>query len=90
MGYKNWLKADNYGGFLAYKKINHIFRRHIKKLHCVDTIRKTEIWLDKFDELYMEHQKRMLEWYLLTRSGTSINNFINSLDFDNLYPKNGN
>jgi len=32
----------------------------------------------------------MLEWYLLTRSGTPINSFINSLDFDNLYPKNGN
>jgi hypothetical protein len=152
-------------------EINHIFRRHIKKLHCADTVRKSEIWLGKFDELYnrhkefieeltlkideatgeairqdrthknlfsacymvrnaikknmlflyienkipnnsnclegginsplknllrchrgisLEHQKRMLEWYLLTRSGTAINNFINSLDFDNLYPKNGN
>jgi len=143
LGYKNELKADNCGGFLG-------FRRHIKKLYCIDTIKKSEIWLDKFDELYdrhkefieeltlkideatgeairqdrthknlfkipnnsnclegginsplknllrchrgisLEHQKRMLEWYLLALSRTSINNFINSLDFDNLYPKNGN
>jgi hypothetical protein len=152
-------------------EINHAFRRHIKKLHRVDTARKSEIWLDKFDGMYnrhkefieeltlkideatgeatrqdrthknlfsacymvrnaikknmlflhlenkipnnsnclegginsplknllrchrgisLEHQKRMFEWYLLTRSGTSINSFINSLDFDYLYPKNGN
>jgi hypothetical protein len=33
-------------------EMNHVFRRRIKKLHCVDAIRKSEIWLDKFDELY--------------------------------------
>jgi hypothetical protein len=38
-------------------EMNHAFRRHIKKLHCVDTIRKSEIWLDKFDELYNRHKE---------------------------------
>jgi len=37
-----------------------------------------------------EHQMRMFEWYLLSRSNTSINDFINSIDFDDPYPKNGN
>jgi len=36
-------------------EINHIFRRCIKKLYCIDTIRKFEIWLDKFDKLYIIH-----------------------------------
>jgi len=143
-------------------EINRIFRRHIKKLHRVHTIGESEIWLDKFDELYdrhkefieeltlkideatggvirqdrthknlfstcymahnarkknmlflylengipnnsnclegginsplknllrchrgisLEHQKRMFEWYLLKRSSTSVNDFINSLAF---------
>ena len=35
-----------------------------------------------------ESQKRMLEWYLLSRSNVSVIDFINSLDFDVLYPKN--
>ena len=37
----------------------------------------------------LERQKRMFEWYLLKRSNTPINSFINSIDFDFLYPKNG-
>jgi len=39
------------------QEINHIFRRHIKKLHRIDTIRKSEIWLDKFDKLYNRHKE---------------------------------
>jgi DNA-directed RNA polymerase subunit RPC12/RpoP len=38
--------------------------------------------------LSLERQKRMLEWYLLKRSGTSILDFINSLNLDELYHKN--
>ena len=33
-------------------EINHIFRRHINKLASVDTVRKSNNWLKKFDELY--------------------------------------
>ncbi|MCL1967202.1 MAG: hypothetical protein FWF67_04910 [Fibromonadales bacterium] len=36
LGYKNELKANSYGGL---------------KLHRADTIRKSGIWLGKFDEL---------------------------------------
>ena len=38
----------------------------------------------------LERQKRMWEWYLLSRSATSVNEFILSLDFDQLYPENDN
>jgi sulfur relay (sulfurtransferase) DsrC/TusE family protein len=150
-------------------EINHIFRLHIKKLHRVDTVKKSQNWLRKFNELYeehkafieqitpnvdietgevlrfyrthknlfsacnmiknllkknmlflylengipnnsnrlegginsplknllrchrgisLEHQKRMFEWYLLSRSNMSVNEFINALDLDELYPKN--
>jgi len=40
--------------------------------------------------LVLEHQKRMWEWYLLSRSITPVNAFIKSLNFDVLYPKNDN
>ena len=144
-------------------EINHIFRLHIKKLHSVDTVKKSQNCLRKFNKLYeehkasieqitpnvdietgevlrfyrthknlfsvcnmikklivknmlflfiennipnnsnslegginsplknllrchrgisLEHQKRMFEWYLLSRSNTSVNDFINSLNLD--------
>jgi len=37
-----------------------------------------------------EHQKRMWEWYLLSRSATPIDGFIKTLNLDELYPNNGN
>ena len=37
-----------------------------------------------------EHQKRMWEWYLLSRSATPLNEYIKSLNFDVLYPENDN
>jgi hypothetical protein len=40
--------------------------------------------------LVLERQKRMWEWYLLSRSATAVNDFIKSLDFDTLYPQNDN
>jgi len=40
--------------------------------------------------LVLEHQMRMWEWYLLSRSATPINEYIKSLNFDELYPKNDN
>ena len=152
-------------------EINHVFRKHIKKITSVDTVRKSNNWLKKFEELYethrtfieevtykidletgevlstykphqnlfgvcnmirklqkknmlflfikndipnnsnylegginsplknllrchrgisLEHQKRMLEWYLLSRSYVSVNDFVCALRFDGLYPKNDN
>ena len=152
-------------------EINHLFRKHINKLSTIDTIRKSNNWVKKFETLYethqdfieekvpiinletgevkgfykahqnlftvcntirkllknnmiffflehsipnnsnylegginsplknllrchrgisLEHQMRMFEWYLLSRSNTSPIVFINSLDFDILYPKNDN
>jgi hypothetical protein len=152
-------------------EINHLFRKHINKITTIDTVRKSNNWLNKFQELYeihqdfiqevrptidietgevlswykahpklnnvcnmirklqknnslflfiengipnnsnylegginspfknllrchrglkLEPQKRMFEWYLLSRSNVSVNNFIKSLDFDVLYPKNDN
>jgi len=40
--------------------------------------------------LVLERQKRMWEWYLLSRSAVPINEYIKSLDFDVLYPENDN
>ena len=40
--------------------------------------------------IVLERQKRMWEWYLLSRSATPINEFIKSLNLDELYPKNDN
>jgi sulfur relay (sulfurtransferase) DsrC/TusE family protein len=150
-------------------EINHIFRKHINKLSTINTSKKSQNWLKKFEVLYetykefieektpnvdietgevlrfyrthknlfsvcnmirtlqrknmlflfvenniphnsnslegginsplknllrchrgisLEHQKRMFEWYLLSRSNTSLIDFINQLDLDELYPKN--
>jgi len=150
-------------------RINHLFRHHIKKLHSIKTIKKSQNWLNRFDELYEEHkdfieqktpvvdpetgevlrfyrthknvfsvynmvknlikknmlflyleneipnnsnrlegginfplknllrchrglplerQKRMFEWYLLSRSATPVEEFIRTLNLDELYPKN--
>jgi hypothetical protein len=40
--------------------------------------------------LALDHQKRMWEWYLLSRSATPLDEFIRTLDLDMLYPKNDN
>ena len=37
--------------------INHLFRHHIKKLHSINTVKKSQNWLARFDELYEEHKE---------------------------------
>jgi len=150
-------------------RINHLFRHHIKKLHSINTIKKSQNWLNRFDELYeehkefieqktpvvdpetgevlrfyrthknvfsvcnmvknliqknrlflylendipnnsnrlegginsplknllrchrglpLEHQKRMFEWYLLSRSATTVEEFIRTLNLDELSTQN--
>ena len=40
--------------------------------------------------LVLERQMRMFEWYLLSRSATTVNEFIKSYNVNFLYPENDN
>lgn len=163
--------AERKLGKRSPSEVNHIFRKHIKKLSALHTRKKSENWCRKFCSLYetykdhiehisysidsetgeiirkyrthqklfsvcreinillsknrlflfiehnipnnsnciegginsplknllrchrgltLEHQMRMFEWYLLSRSVTPISEFISTLNFDDLYPENDN